>query len=312
MKYFLDKTRLAVRVAVGSLVIVMATVAPQASAQDARTQALERALKQMESQLQTLRNELNQVKSESAREAQKVMAIEEKTIKIEEKASRTKEYTRTAQEKAEHAEEMANLTDKRLDRKTHMLFFRGGFAHANDTRSGVSIQSMVAPVGAQEVAGRDAWYVGAGFDWNLTRDAWGLAPKTSIASELMFEYKEYGQVQGNALANAPTQLAGGALNPIGVTVSQLTVAASPKIRFFEGSRFRPWIIPAGLAIHVISPPSESITVLMPGVMFGAGADYRIWKNFFVGADARYHLTNGRTDGIRIDGVTAGGYLGIGF
>ena len=46
--------------------------------------------------------------------------------------------------------------------------------------------------------------------------------------------------------------------------------------------------------------------------FGAGIDYRIWKSFFVGADARYHLTNGRTDGIRIDGVTAGGYLGIGF
>lgn len=312
MKHFLDKTRLAIRVAAGSLVVIMTMVAPPASAQDARTQALERALKQMESQVQALRNELNQMKSESAREAQKIMAIEEKTIQIEEKATHAKEYTRTAKEKAEHAIEMADILDKQADRKSHMLFFRGGFTHANDTRSGVSIQSMVAPVGAQEVAGREAWYVGAGFDWGLTKDAWGLAPKTSVASELMFEYKEFGQVAGNALANAPTQLAGGALNPIGVTVSQLTLTASPKIRFFEGSRFRPWVIPAGLGIHVLSPPSESITVLIPGVMFGAGADYRIWKNFFIGADARYHLTNGRTDGIRIDGVTAGGYLGIGF
>jgi hypothetical protein len=39
---------------------------------------------------------------------------------------------------------------------------------------------------------------------------------------------------------------------------------------------------------------------------------RIWKDFFVGVDARYHLTSGRNDGIKIDGVTAGGYLGIGF
>ncbi len=302
MKHFFDKTRLAVRVAVGSLVIVMATVAPPASAQDARTQALERALKQMESQLQALRNELNQVKSESVREAQKVMAIEEKTIQIEEKASRAKEYTRTAQEKAEHAAEMAELTDKRLDRKSHMLFFRGGFAHANDPRNGVSINSGGAG-GAGGVPDKDAWYIGAGFDWNLTKDAWGLAPRTSVASELMFEYKEFGSnVRANGLPPAGA----------GVNVSQLTLTAAPKIKFMEGSRLRPWIIPAGLGIHVISPPSESITVLIPGVMFGAGVDYRIWKSFFVGLDARYHLTSGRNDNIRIDGVTAGGYLGIGF
>ncbi|MEK6707864.1 MAG: porin family protein [Pseudomonadota bacterium] len=302
MKHFLDKTRLFIRVAVGSLVIVMAMVAPPASAQDARTQALERALKQMESQLQALRSELNQVKSESAREAQKVMAIEEKTIQIEEKASHAKEYTRTAQEKAEHAIEMADIMDKRLDRKSHMLFFRGGFAHANDPRNGVSINSAGLG-GAGGVADKDAWYIGAGFDWNLTKDAWGLAPRTSVASELMFEYKEFGSnVRANGLPAAGA----------GVNVSQLTLTAAPKIKFFEGSRLRPWIIPAGLGIHVISPPSESITVLIPGVMFGAGVDYRIWKSFFVGLDARYHLTSGRNDGIRIDGVTAGGYLGIGF
>lgn len=303
MKHFLDKPRRAISIAAGSLAIVMATVAPQASAQDARTQALERALKQMEVQLQTLRNELNQVKSESAREAQKVMAIEEKTIKIEEKASRTKEYTRTAQEKAEHALEMADIMDKRLDRKSHLLFFRGGFAHADHARNGVSINSAGAG-GTGGIPSQSAWYIGAGFDWNLTKDAWGLAPKTSIASELMFEYKEFGS---NVAANS---LSSGAI--AGVNVSQLTLTAAPKIKFMEGSRLRPWVIPAGLGIHVISPPSEAITVLVPGVMFGAGVDYRIWKSFFVGADARYHLTSGRNDGIKVDGVTAGGYLGIGF
>jgi hypothetical protein len=302
MKYFLDKTRLAVHVAAASLAIVMATITPQASAQDARTQALERALKQMEVQLQALRNELNQVKSESAREAQKVMAIEEKTIQIEEKTSRVKEKTRTAQEKAEHAIEMADIMEKQAGRKSHMLFFRGGFAHMDHSRNGVSIQNGAALGGLPGgVADKNAWYIGAGFDWGLTKDVWGLAPKTSVMSELMFEYKEYG-----------SNVAGNALSLPGVHVSQLTVAASPKIKFMEGSRFRPWVIPAGLAIHVISPPSESITVLTPGVMFAGGADYRIWKDFFVGVDARYHLTSGRNDGIKVDGVTAGGYLGIGF
>ena len=151
-------------------------------------------------------------------------------------------------------------------------------------------------------ADRDAC-ISAWPDFNLTDDVWGLMPNTSVLSEVMFEYKEFG-----------SKVAGSALPPpgSGVNVSQFTLTAAPKIKFFEGSRFRPWIIPAGLGLHVISPPSESITVLIPGVMFGVGADYQIWKNFFVGIDGRYHLTSGRTDGIKIDGMTAGGYIGMGF
>ncbi len=293
MMHYLDKAQLVVRVAFGSIITVIVMAAPPVFAQDVRTQALEQALKQMERQLQALRSELNQVKSDTAKEAQKVIAIEEKTIKIEKKALDVKEYTRTAQEKADHAIEMADIIDKRMDRKSHMLFFRGGFAHSNHSRDGVSIAGT---------PDKNAWYVGAGFDWGLTKDAWGLATRTSVVSELMFEYKEFGQnVQGNSLA--PTY---------GVNVSHLTLAASPKIKFLEGNKLRPWIIPAGLAIHVISPPSAAITELVPGIMFGGGVDYRIWKSFSVGLDARYHLTSGKYDNIKIDGVTAGGYLGIGF
>ena len=65
-------------------------------------------------------------------------------------------------------------------------------------------------------------------------------PKTNIFAELMIEYKEFGShVQGNALANGPTQLVGGALNPRDVTVSQLTISAAPKVKFMESSGFRP-------------------------------------------------------------------------
>jgi len=80
----------------------------------------------------------------------------------------------------------------------------------------------------------------------------------------------------------------------------------------KGSKFRPWVIPVGLELNVISPPSDAITVLNPGLGFGAGADYNLWKDIHIGADARYHLSLDDVDGVDTDGVTAGGYIGFGF
>jgi len=65
-------------------------------------------------------------------------------------------------------------------------------------------------------------------------------------------------------------------------------------------------------MHIISPPGESVSFSHPGVMFGGGAEYRIWKEIYAGIDARYHITGGKKDGINVDGLTAGGYLGFGF
>jgi hypothetical protein len=48
------------------------------------------------------------------------------------------------------------------------------------------------------------------------------------------------------------------------------------------------------------------------MQFGLGADYKIWKDLYIGADARYHQQLGSIDGVRTNGLTAGGYLGIGF
>ena len=194
-----------------------------------------------------------------------------------------------------------------------MVFFRGGFAHSSQHRNGLVFESDVVPAGAQDRPDKNAWYFGAGFDWNLTKNTWGMVPKTQVLAELMFEYKQFSShVQGNALANMPTELVGGALNPHSVTVSQLSIYASPKIKFMEGSRFRPWLIPAGFGMHIVSPPGESASFFIPGVVFGGGAEYRVWKDFYAGVDARYHITGGKKDGIDVDGLTAGGYLGIGF
>jgi hypothetical protein len=123
---------------------------------------------------------------------------------------------------------------------------------------------------------------------------------TELAAELMLEYKE--------LSNDTNSL----LTGQNVTVNQLTISASPKIKFMKGSKFRPWLIPAGFDISIISPPSGAVTVLMPGIQFAAGADYQIVDNIYIGADARYHLTIGDLDGVNTDGFTLGAYLGLGF
>jgi hypothetical protein len=96
-----------------------------------------------------------------------------------------------------------------------------------------------------------------------------------------------------------------------VQLTMLTVDIAPKIKFMEGSRLRPWIIPVGLDFHVISPPSNDTTVLDIGVQFGAGLEYRLYKAFHLGLDGRYHFAGGQTDTTNNFG-TIGAYVGIAF
>jgi hypothetical protein len=211
--------------------------------------------------------------------------------------------------------------------KDNMMFFRGGYGHANATRGGTldptyisGVASSINGVANGRINDKDAWYAGAGFDFSLNNNLFGLMDNTEVLAELMFDYKQYAQGSKNGIsgtvANAANVgvlgLAPLTVNSQTATVSQFTLAASPKIKFLKGTAFRPWLIPVGLEVNVISPPSNAITVLNPGMQFGLGADYKIWKDLYVGADARYHLTLGTSDGVRTDGFTTGGYLGIGF
>ena len=305
MKYFFNRKGASSGLMLVLLSICMVAFAPQAFAHD-RTKALEQKVQELENMLRAVQSELQSVRAESKVEM-------EQAIKAKDTAMQARDTAIMAKDQAVEATEKASFVSDRLERKSRMLFFRGGFTHAMERRDGSSIRSDVAPLGAQDQADKNGWYVGAGLDWSLTRDVWGMMPRTQVFAELMFEYKNFSNhVQGNVLANNPTQLAGGALNPRSVTVSQFTLTAAPKIKFFEGSKIRPWIIPMGLALHVVSPTTESITYLTPGVMFGAGVEYNIWKDFFLGIDGRYQLTAGKSDGVKVDGMTAGGYLGIGF
>lgn len=200
--------------------------------------------------------------------------------------------------------------DHHKNSKDNMVFFRGGFAHSNDNRGGFAgvdkgglLFDQLGATGDPLVGGqtdKDAWYFGAGFDWSLNDNLFGMMHGTEVAAELMFDYKEFSDKTRSAVTGQ------------NVTTNQLTLAASPKIKFLKGHDFRPWLIPAGFELSVISPPSGAVTYLNPGMMFGAGADYKVWKDIYVGADVRYHYSADDVDGVDTDGITAGGYLGLGF
>ena len=213
--------------------------------------------------------------------------------------------------------------------KDNMVFFRGGYARADQDRGGTLDPTYVTALGAANPNGvlagnindQDAWYFGAGFDFSLDDNFWGLMDGTEVLAELGVNYTELATNQNNglsplAVANLYAATGGAfnlpAANTQSATVNMATVSASPKVKFLKGSAFRPWLIPIGFELNVISPPSNAITVLTPGMVFGLGADYKIWKNLYVGADVRYHYAPGDVDGINVNTFNAGGYLGIGF
>jgi opacity protein-like surface antigen len=170
--------------------------------------------------------------------------------------------------------------------------------------------------------------VGAGFDHRLTNDLWGATDLVAVDGEVMFQYMDFG-TQNNSLVDAVSNsLAGAPAGTIKIQnqITQLTLSASPKLKFnlMEGA-LRPWIIPFGLSINIISPPSSGVTVLNPGLMLGTGVEYRIWKNLWAGVDFRYNFTGGSFDykaklpdgttvynATNTDGLTTGGYIGLGF
>ena len=215
---------------------------------------------------------------------------------------------------------------KAKNRDENLIFFRGGYARNDVKRNDILTGNQVANNALQgDQTHQDGYYIGAGFDFGLTDDIWGLMDDTQVLAELMFDYRNLGQQNfasgANPLAATVNSAVNGGLALTGavgnsnvntVTVSQFTLGASPKIKFMKNHAFQPWLIPFGLTVNVISPPSNGVTVLNPGMQFGTGAEYAIWKAIKVGADVRYNLTGRSVDGVNTNGLTAGGYLGIGF
>ena len=299
------KTKISLGVALATITMAGALVSPQAlahSSAERTAQAANRKAEMLEAQLQAMQDEIaalraqvNNVTPATAVDSQKVQELDAwmTSVKSEPVVAKSKD---------------------------NMVFFRGGYARADQDRGGTLDPTWAPGVGNDPngllvgpINDQDAWYFGAGFDFSLDDNLWGLMDGTEVLAELGVNYTELANNKSNGLS--PQALGGDTgltINTESATINMATVSASPKIKFLKGSAFRPWLIPVGFELNVISPPSDAITVLTPGMQFGVGADYKIWKNLYVGADVRYHYAPGDVDGVRVNNLNAGGYLGIGF
>ena len=199
------------------------------------------------------------------------------------------------------------------DETGNMVSFRGGWAGMTSNRSSEAFTDTFGPAGiggatAPTNDGKNGYYVGGALDLVLSKDLWGMMSKVWALGEIGVEYKRF---NSNTVIIPAATLAGGRVTTAQVPITMLTVDIAPKIKFMEGSRLRPWIIPIGLDFHVISPPSNTTTVLDIGVQFGAGLEYRLYKAFHLGIDGRFHLASGQTQTTNSFG-TLGAYVGIAF
>nr|MCS5585710.1 hypothetical protein [Pseudomonadales bacterium] len=274
-------------VAAGSAIAAAGLFAPQAMA--AGSTEMELRILQMEESLRMMRSELEVVRSVRS-ETGRFDALEERVGAVE-----------TA------------------DMPFGRVFFRSGFQNNNQDRAGeILVDASHDTSGAltlNDTGGDEqGWYFGAGIEHGLSRDLFGLMDDTWFMGEITINYSDHGQknllraplatAANDATNGTVLCAAGGVLStPLGsgpygncsntVSVTQLKITASPKIRF-NGLKdalfgFQPWIIPGGFTINVISPPSDGVTVTAPGVQFGAGADMALLGNITVGFEGIYNM-----------------------
>jgi hypothetical protein len=298
----MSKTKLVLGIATATLTVAGAMVSQQAVAgtraqHHEREAALMSKVDIMESQLRAMQDEMAALRAAGG---------SNNDAKVQELDAWVQEH----KNKPEHP-------------KDNMVFFRGAFARNDQkpiaTTSNLSGNGcMIAGAVGCTSSDRDGWAFGAGFDFSLDDSLFGLMNNTEVLAELMFDYNEFGKFDGNVGGLIPVASGTNAFPPGAftstTTQSQLRLTAAPKIKFLKGSKLRPWIIPAGFTLNVMSPPSQVNTIshLMPAIHFGGGVDYNIWRNLYVGADVRYNWALNKLDGTNVNGFTAGGSLGIGF
>lgn len=292
------KNKLALAVATATLTLAGAMVSPQAaagskSAHHAEVSDLQRQVDEMATMMRSMQAELARLKAQGSQaNAEKVQELEQWMESV--KAAPAKDYA-----------------------KDHTFAVRGGWMKMNQSR-GTTTGNLRDDILTSPVD-EDAFYYGGAITFNNTNDLFGLMDGVSFGIELGLEYAEIGDKETSGLTPVVTTLDSLAGSPVPagsyqqtVTVNMLRVSAAPKITFMHGSKFRPWIVPVGLDLNIISPPSDAVTVLNTGMQFGAGADYELLPGIILGVDGRYHWSPDDVDGVDTDGFTLGGSVGFKF
>ena len=259
----------------------------------------------LEAQLRVLQDEVASLKAQVSASAPAAAVVSADSQKIQELDAWA------ASVKAGHEKH-----EKHHD-KDNLLYFRGGYA-GNDqamaatTNTATLANGQAVTLGTQ--GGTNGWNFGAGIDFKLNDDLFGLMDKTQLLGELDLNYVDLGTFTAGAVSGVANAAKVPLSNTQQATQSMLRINASPKIKFLKGSAIRPWVIPVGFTLNVISPPSQAntITELKPAMNFGAGVDYNVWKSIYIGADVRYFLATSQLNGTNVNGLTAGGLIGFGF
>lgn len=255
----------------------------------------ERHIKADESRIANLEAEVGDLRAQLVTQKQSEDAVAAKQQQLE------------AQVAAEAAKENA---------KNNLVFFRGGYASLTSNRNDELLtgNTNAHPLLAPTSGNGNGWYVGAGMDFRASDDFFGLSDMVALDAELMFQYQNFGESYNNFVSSVVGHV-------VRNQVTMFTIAASPKVKFnLMDGKFRPWIIPFGLAIDVVSPPSSGVTVLNPGLQVGTGLEYNFLSNLWVGADFRYYFTGGDLNyrgGSNLNqtptqGLVSGAYIGVGF
>lgn len=199
----------------------------------------------------------------------------------------------TAAERAKAAKDTTSTGNR--------VFFRGGAAGLTSDRAGELVTDLHTGLNDGSIG----YYIGGGTDLMISRDLWGMMNGTALVGEIGLEFKRW---SSSSVPNLDGLTGAG---PAKVQMTMFTASVSPKVKFRQGTDFQPWVIPAGLDFHVISPTSSQINYLDIGVQFGGGAEFRVWKELWLGIDSRFHLASNQTNTVN-NFWTAGVYGAIGF
>lgn len=184
------------------------------------------------------------------------------------------------------------------------VFYRYGFSKLSVDRGGQVFTDVAGANGRNDDKSGKGF--GAGLDLKMMNCP--LFPENSLIGEIFVDYNKFSQKR---VVNAITHVAGISSVPTEVSVSELAVVVAPKYRFDGMGKFRPWIVPIGLAFMVNSPPSNTTNYLDIGYHIGAGAEYMIVKELSLGFDYRYTAGNGDPQ-LKVKYSSLGANLGINF
>ena len=321
---------------------IVTLVAPQI----ASAEVLSDRVKELEQQIEQLNASLQEIKHQTATTGPVVQELSNRVSRVENTTQQP-----AAKQVASLEERVARVERVKKAANSH-VFFKGGYSQSTDDRGNAVFPDLfgfngLAPGGTNSPTffndGDEGYYVAAGIEHQLTDSLWGLLPGIEAWAEITFGVTRFESNDGNDAASGNTRVVPAAVvglildssatggnppfqpeanvlgraadpdNLFGITLTQFTLTAAPKIKVpLPINNLKAWVIPAGMAFHVISPPSNAGTYIAPGVLFGGGLEYTILDAFTLGLDGRYHIVGDLLDGVDADYWQAGGSIGFVF